>query len=108
MIPVITLTRLKTFFQNKELIGDRGLLPAGLHLDRLRQRYTDPQQRFLAAPTILWMWEGKGLDSALDWIARKGDIRYRFYFIFEMQIVRLLLLVDKNVTFQSDLSRIIF
>ena len=60
--------------QNKELIGDRGLLPAKLHLSRIKQRFAKDQwQRFISAPSFLWFWDPwDSIDDVLDGIAASG------------------------------------
>ena len=57
--------------QNKELIGDDGLLPVKLYLQRIKAQISGRGERFLAAPTVLWLadpWDN--VDDKLDWIAQ--------------------------------------
>ena len=57
--------------QNKELIGDSGLLPVKLFLQRIKTQISGKGERFLAAPTFLWLadpWDN--VDDKLDWIAQ--------------------------------------
>ena len=57
--------------QNKELIGDNGLLPVKLYLQRIKSQISGKGERFLAAPTVLWLadpWDN--IDDKLDWIAQ--------------------------------------
>ena len=57
--------------QNKELIGDNGLLPVKLFLQRIKTQIPGRGERFLAAPTVLWLadpWDN--VDDKLDWIAQ--------------------------------------
>lgn len=57
--------------QNKELIGDNGLLPLKLFLQRIKTQIPGKGERFLAAPTFLWLvdpWDN--VDDKLDWIAQ--------------------------------------
>ena len=57
--------------QNKELIGDDGLLPVKLFLQRIKAQISGRGERFLAAPTVLWLadpWDN--VDDKLDWIAQ--------------------------------------
>ena len=51
---------LVAFDQNEELIGDRGLLPLRIHLDRLREAQGESAtllERFCSTPTLLWLLE---------------------------------------------------
>ena len=64
--------------QNKELLGNNGLLPIPLYLKRVRQ-YVQHQHKFSsaflllqAAPTVLWWVEEENIDTALDCIAYAG------------------------------------
>jgi len=80
---------LVAYGQNKELIGDRGLLPLQLHLKKLAPRYKKEKffpkvfslfslgksfiARVTSVPTLLWLWEPwDRVDSALDGIALAG------------------------------------
>ena len=57
--------------QNKELIGDDGLLPVKLFLQRIKAQISGRGERFLAAPSVLWLadpWDN--VDDKLDWIAQ--------------------------------------
>ena len=61
--------------QNKELIGERGLLPVKLYMERIKSHFSkDRVRQFLTAPTLLWLWEpwDEGLDEALDGLATAG------------------------------------
>ncbi|KAF2352910.1 Lipase maturation factor [Trinorchestia longiramus] len=61
------------YHQNKQLIGDRGLLPLRLYLTGVTAKYEGWWQRFSAAPTVLWLahpWTN--VDPWLDAIALVG------------------------------------
>jgi len=64
-----------SFDQNKELIGDRGLLPVKLYLQDVQNNFKDLTrvQLFFQAPTLYWFldsWEE--MDKALDITAMTG------------------------------------
>ena len=66
--------------QNKELVGDNGLLPVKLFLQRIKAQISGKGERFLAAPTVLWLadpWDN--VDDKLDWIAqaKRTDLHNR-------------------------------
>ncbi len=66
--------------QNKQLLGQNGLLPVPLYLSRLRQHFgltlnstgTPSLGAFNAAPTLLWWVPEESTDIALDAIALVG------------------------------------
>jgi hypothetical protein len=59
--------------QNRELIGDRGLLPLRAYLTNLSAAKSGFKDRFLAIPTLLWLWEPwEKVDGVLDGIATVG------------------------------------
>ncbi len=66
--------------QNKQLLGQNGLLPVPLYLSRLRQHFgltlnstdTPSLAAFNAAPTLLWWVPEESTDIALDAIALVG------------------------------------
>ena len=58
------------FNQNKELIGDRGLLPVKLYLARVKQASGGD---LMSTPTLLWLLEPwESVDWALDALALSG------------------------------------
>jgi len=64
--------------QNKELLGENGLLPIPLYLSQLRQHFKIPDnstsslEALNAAPTLLWWVGTEHLGYALDAIAYVG------------------------------------
>nr|XP_036861532.1 lipase maturation factor 1 isoform X2 [Manis javanica] len=65
---------LVAFHQNKQLIGDRGLLPCRVYLRSVRQ-YFQGQAGWAAlsyAPTVLWLLDWSHMDANLDALALLG------------------------------------
>ncbi|XP_053326884.1 lipase maturation factor 1 [Spea bombifrons] len=65
---------LVAFHQNKQLIGDKGLLPCRLHLEDIKRYFgggigTDALSY---APTLLWLLDWSHMDTHLDNIALAG------------------------------------
>ncbi|KAL2298847.1 hypothetical protein Nmel_014453, partial [Mimus melanotis] len=65
---------LVAFQQNKQLIGDKGLLPCKLYLQEI-QKYFKGKVGLAAlssAPTLLWFLDWSAMDSTLDCLALAG------------------------------------
>ncbi|XP_057343752.1 lipase maturation factor 1 isoform X4 [Manis pentadactyla] len=65
---------LVAFHQNKQLIGDRGLLPCRVYLKSVRQHFQG-QASWAAlsyAPTVLWLLDWSHMDANLDALALLG------------------------------------
>jgi len=66
-----------SFNQNKELIGNSGLLPANLHMIQVKHHVKTIWDRILAVPSLLWILDAMerwdALDEMLDWIAVTGN-----------------------------------
>lgn len=64
--------------QNKQLLGQNGLLPIPLYLSRLKHHFGIPLnstpsfEAFNAAPSLLWWLPEDSIDLALDCIAYAG------------------------------------
>ncbi|XP_007528129.1 lipase maturation factor 1 isoform X7 [Erinaceus europaeus] len=71
---VYSVAFLVAFWQNKQLIGDRGLLPCRLYLRRLRQHFRGRVgwDAVSAAPTLLWLLDWSHMDANLDALALLG------------------------------------
>ncbi|XP_011890128.1 PREDICTED: lipase maturation factor 1 isoform X5 [Cercocebus atys] len=65
---------LVAFHQNKQLIGDRGLLPCRVLLNNFRQYFQDKTswEVFSYMPTILWLTDWSDMNSTLDSLALLG------------------------------------
>ncbi|XP_046522003.1 lipase maturation factor 1 isoform X2 [Equus quagga] len=65
---------LVAFHQNKQLIGDRGLLPCRLYLRSVQQHFRGGAgwDAVSYAPTLLWLLDWSHMDSNLDAIALLG------------------------------------
>uniref|UniRef100_A0A8D2JX53 Lipase maturation factor n=1 Tax=Theropithecus gelada TaxID=9565 RepID=A0A8D2JX53_THEGE len=65
---------LVAFHQNKQLIGDRGLLPCRVLLKNFRQYFQDKTswEVFSYMPTILWLTDWSDTNSTLDSLALLG------------------------------------
>ncbi|CAH2307372.1 lipase maturation factor 1 [Pelobates cultripes] len=65
---------LVAFHQNKQLIGDRGLLPCRLHLENIKQYFGSKigMDAISHAPTLLWLLDWSHMDTHLDNIALVG------------------------------------
>jgi hypothetical protein len=78
---------LVSFDQNKELIGDNGLLPANLYLSRINGSFSGDQkhskwQLFAQIPTLFWFLDSwDKLDHILDLTALTGMILSLIIFI---------------------------
>ena len=60
--------------QNKGLIGDNGLLPLQLYMERLA-KIEDWKARISAAPTLFWLMPSWGsVNGALDGVATAGIV----------------------------------
>ncbi|XP_037670514.1 lipase maturation factor 1 isoform X2 [Choloepus didactylus] len=71
---VYSVAFLVAFRQNKQLIGDRGLLPCRLYLEHL-QRHFGGQAGWDAvghAPTVLWLLDWSDMNATLDTLALLG------------------------------------
>lgn len=71
-LPVVAF--LVAFHQNKQLIGDRGLLPCKVYLKSVQQHF---QGRVgwgavSSAPTLLWLLDWSHMDSNLDALSLLG------------------------------------
>ena len=59
--------------QNKQLIGDNGLMPLRIYPRNLTENYGDLYQRMVTAPTILWFIPSfDNVDWALDALSISG------------------------------------
>ncbi|XP_023044907.1 lipase maturation factor 1 isoform X1 [Piliocolobus tephrosceles] len=65
---------LVAFHQNKQLIGDRGLLPCRVFLKNFQQYFQDKTswEVFSYMPTILWLMDWSDVNSTLDLLALLG------------------------------------
>ncbi|XP_045640783.1 lipase maturation factor 1 isoform X2 [Ursus americanus] len=65
---------LVAFHQNKQLIGDRGLLPCRTYLKSVQQYFRGPVgwDAVSYAPTVLWLLDWSHMDSNLDALALLG------------------------------------
>ncbi|XP_050630666.1 lipase maturation factor 1 [Macaca thibetana thibetana] len=65
---------LVAFHQNKQLIGDRGLLPCRVRLKNFQQYFQDKTswEVFSYMPTILWLTDWSDTNSTLDSLALLG------------------------------------
>ncbi|KAM7148029.1 lipase maturation factor 1 isoform 1-T1 [Molossus nigricans] len=65
---------LVAFHQNKQLIGDRGLLPCKVYLKSVQQHFQGQAGwgALSYAPTILWLLDWSHMDSNLDALALLG------------------------------------
>ncbi|XP_011746757.3 lipase maturation factor 1 isoform X7 [Macaca nemestrina] len=65
---------LVAFHQNKQLIGDRGLLPCRVFLKNFQQYFQDKTswEVFSYMPTILWLTDWSDTNSTLDSLALLG------------------------------------
>ena len=64
-----------SYNQNKELIGDNGLLPAKIYLNRIKTNAKDLNnfQLYIQVPTLLWFWPSwDNLNMVLDGMAVIG------------------------------------
>lgn len=71
-LPVVAF--LVAFHQNKQLIGDRGLLPCRTYLKSVQQYFRGPVgwDAVSYAPTVLWLLDWSHMDSNLDALALLG------------------------------------
>lgn len=71
-LPVVAF--LVAFHQNKQLIGDRGLLPCKAYLKSVQQHFQGrvSWDAVSYAPTILWLLDWSHMDSNLDALALLG------------------------------------
>lgn len=71
-LPVVAF--LVAFHQNKQLIGDRGLLPCRTYLKSVQQYFRGPVgwDAVSYAPTLLWLLDWSHMDSNLDALALLG------------------------------------
>ncbi|KAM4697488.1 lipase maturation factor 1 [Rhinophrynus dorsalis] len=74
---------LVAFHQNKQLIGDNGLLPCKLHLSNIKQYFggiigTDAISH---APTLLWLLDWSHMDTHLDNVALVGLVISAFVLV---------------------------
>ncbi|KAM4631566.1 lipase maturation factor 1 [Discoglossus pictus] len=65
---------LVAFNQNKQLIGDKGLLPCRLHFENVKQYFGGKigMDALSHAPTLLWLVDWSRIDTHLDNIALLG------------------------------------
>ena len=73
-----------SFNQNKELIGDDGLLPVKLYMSRIKENQKEPSNLalFLQVPTMFWFLESwDNMNFYLDLTAIAGMILSAFVFI---------------------------
>lgn len=70
-LPVVAF--LVAFQQNKQLIGDRGLLPCRAYLRRVQQHFRGRAWDAVSStPTVLWLLDWTHMDSNLDALALLG------------------------------------
>uniref|UniRef100_A0A2K6LUL9 Lipase maturation factor n=1 Tax=Rhinopithecus bieti TaxID=61621 RepID=A0A2K6LUL9_RHIBE len=71
---VVFVAFLVAFHQNKQLIGDRGLLPCRVFLKNFQQYFQDKTswEVFSYMPTILWLMDWSDMNSTLDLLALLG------------------------------------
>lgn len=65
---------LVAFQQNKQLIGDKGLLPCKLYLQEIKKYFKGVVglDALSYAPTLLWFLDWSAMDSTLDCLALAG------------------------------------
>ncbi|KAM9583510.1 lipase maturation factor 1-like [Trichechus inunguis] len=65
---------LVAFHQNKQLIGDQGLLPSRLYLKSVQQHFKGRigWDALSYAPTVLWFLDWSRMDTNLDFLALAG------------------------------------
>lgn len=65
---------LVAFQQNKQLIGDKGLLPCKLYLQEIKKYFKGRVglDALSYAPTLLWFLDWSAMDSTLDCLALAG------------------------------------
>lgn len=74
LLPLAAVAFLVAFHQNKQLIGDRGLLPCRVFLQSV-QRHFGGRVSWGAlsyAPTVLWLLDWAQMDANLDALALLG------------------------------------
>ena len=71
-LPVVAF--LVAFHQNKQLIGDRGLLPCRVYLRSVQQHFRGQVswETVSYAPTVLWLLDWSHMDFNLDALALLG------------------------------------
>ncbi|ELK28441.1 Lipase maturation factor 1 [Myotis davidii] len=71
---LVVVAFLVAFHQNKQLIGDRGLLPCRVYLKSVQQHFQGQVgwDAVSYAPTILWLLDWSHMDSNLDALALLG------------------------------------
>lgn len=71
-LPVVAF--LVAFHQNKQLIGDRGLLPCRAYLQSVQRHFGGrvSWDALSYAPTILWLLDWSHMDANLDALALLG------------------------------------
>lgn len=71
-LPVVAF--LVAFHQNKQLIGDRGLLPCKVYLKSVQRHFQGRVgwDAMSSAPTVLWLLDWSHMDSNLDALALLG------------------------------------
>ncbi|XP_069838241.1 lipase maturation factor 1 isoform X2 [Dendropsophus ebraccatus] len=74
---------LVAYHQNKQLIGERGLLPCRLHLDNIKRYFGGKigMDAISHAPTVLWGLDWSAMDAHLDNIALLGLVVSAFIVI---------------------------
>ncbi|KAG6921027.1 lipase maturation factor 1, partial [Chelydra serpentina] len=71
---LLVVAFLVAYHQNKQLIGEKGLLPGKLYLQNV-QRYFKGKinlDTLSYAPTIIWFLDWSAMDSILDYLAGLG------------------------------------
>uniref|UniRef100_A0ACB8FKC9 Lipase maturation factor 1 n=1 Tax=Sphaerodactylus townsendi TaxID=933632 RepID=A0ACB8FKC9_9SAUR len=65
---------LVAYHQNKPLIGEKGLLPAKLHLENIKRYFKGKvnMEAFSHAPTLIWFLDWSSMDSILDGFSLAG------------------------------------
>ncbi|XP_076996442.1 lipase maturation factor 1-like [Tamandua tetradactyla] len=71
---VYSVAFLVAFRQNKQLIGDRGLLPCRAHLGRLLRHFHGRVgwEALSHAPTVIWFLDWSDMNAALDALSLLG------------------------------------
>uniref|UniRef100_A0A8C5PYB5 Lipase maturation factor n=1 Tax=Leptobrachium leishanense TaxID=445787 RepID=A0A8C5PYB5_9ANUR len=74
---------LVAFHQNKQLIGDKGLLPCRLHLENIKRYFGGRigMDALSHAPTLFWLFDWSHVDAHLDNIALVGLVISTFVLV---------------------------
>lgn len=69
------------YMQNKQLIGDRGLLPLRSFMEQVASHYPTPFEKFTAAPTVFWLVSWGNVDWVLDAVSLSGVLLAMFVLV---------------------------